>query len=133
MAVRRTAPLRAERLGGRPLAAGGAPPDDLARPLRALRARVGDHVAAVDERAVVALAAGDAVDLAVAGAEAVVARAAVERVADLVVARLHVARAAGAQDVVALAAVRDVDALGEADDVVAAVAVLGVVARRRRT
>ena len=46
--------------------------------------RVGDHVDLVEQRRVVAGAAGDAVDLAVARVERVVAVAAVERVADLV-------------------------------------------------
>ena len=58
--------------------------DALARAVRVRRRRVGDHVDLVEERRVVAGAAGDAVDLAVAGVERVVAVAAVERVADLV-------------------------------------------------
>src|SRR4051812_18926828 len=56
----------------------GATDDALAGALRGRRARVGDHVAPIEERAVEAGAARDAVDLAVAGAEAVVAEAAVE-------------------------------------------------------
>src|SRR4051812_31436662 len=108
--------------------AGRAPDDALAGALRGGRARVGDHVTAVEERAVEAGAARDAVDLAVAGAEAVVAEAAVERVAHLVVPGLDVAGTTGAQEVVPVAAVEHVDPEACAQHVVAAATVLAVVA-----
>src|SRR4051812_43356558 len=56
--------------------------DRLARAVRVLGRRVGDDVDLVEQRAVVARAAGDGVDLAVAGVDPVVAGPAVERVAD---------------------------------------------------
>src|SRR4051794_21824642 len=114
------------------LAALGLLADDLlARAVGVGGRRVGDHVDVVEQRDVAALAAGHAVDLAVAGVEAVVAVAAVERVAglvDLAGRRLHVAAGQRPQVVVAVVAVGGVDAEVGEDPVVAGAAVLGVVA-----
>src|SRR5204863_6152624 len=88
--------------------------DLLAGPVRVLRRRIGDHVDGVEQRDVVAVAARDVIGLAVAGVEAVVPRAAVQRVGgrvDLAVrAGVDVATGQRPEVVVPVAAERRVDA-----------------------
>src|SRR5215210_493107 len=106
--------------------------DLLAGAVRVGVGRVGDDVDGVEQRDVAAFAAGDAVDLAVARMEAVVAGAPVERVALLVDltagAGVHVAARQRPEVVVAVAAVAGVAAAVGEDAVVAVLAVGGVVA-----
>src|SRR3954447_5624197 len=119
-------------LGLRVLRLGRLADDALARAVGVGRRGVGDDVDRVEQRGVVAVAARDQVDLAVAGAEGVVAGAAVEGVAalvDLAVgAGVDVTAGQRPQGVVAVPAVgRVVADVGE-DGVVAVTAVLDVVA-----
>src|SRR3954454_14047135 len=118
-------------LGLRVLRLGRLADDALARAVGVGRRGVGDDIGRVEQRGVVAVAAGDVVDLAVACAEGVVAGAAVEGVAiGIGAARvgLHVAAREGPEGVVAVAAVRGVLADVGEDGVVAIAAVLDVVA-----
>src|SRR3954467_4531684 len=105
-------------LGGRVAGVRRLAADALAGAVGVLRRRVRDDVEPVEDGRVVARAAGDAVDLAVAGAEHVVAVPAVERVADLVARGGDVGPGHRPEDVVPVAADRRVDAAVGEDDAV---------------
>src|SRR4051794_33627290 len=107
----RRAGLRGSLLGvlrGRVARVGRLAGDALARAVGVLGRRIRDDVEPVEDGPVLAGAAGDAVALAVAGAEHVVAVPAVERVADLVAGGGDVSPGHRPEDVVAVAAGRRV-------------------------
>src|SRR3954447_6322295 len=122
-------PREASSPSAGPPAPGRVAVDHLAGAVGVLRRRVRDHVLEVEQRGVHARAAVDHVALAVAGAEHVVAVAAVQRVALGVVRTVDVRTGERPQMVVALLAPGLVAAGAGVDRVVARAAPLQVVAR----
>src|SRR5690606_9124402 len=101
--------------------------DVLAGAVGVRRRRVGDHIDEIELGAVLALAAGHAVGLAVAHIDAVVARATVDAVDGRITVARHVDACLGVEAIVAVAAADHVGAGLGPDPVVAGAAVDRVV------